>query len=948
MNPAPYQGNATVKNLVFHRGKAGSNAGPWGTAPLKMWWGMYLNDYQSGEGMHYPTVCPNEVRTSKIETRWTVTTTTPVYYTNTTTLVGGCQHLGPNYCSSDCASQADPTSCPSTTGAIQTTATAKQSATVTSSCSTKKYKLGCGGVAAVYGGKSSTTTLHNCDFKYGLSLMGSGICSMGRGTLIIKGDPVLDGHGNQMPAGSMQKDANGITYQSGYHDDLTGSLCNFERNQAYGGDNINAVGAAIFAGWRPLVDGLTDTTDITVSGCNFFRNIAHNKYVGEFKNGATIATTGGPGYKWHIKDRSSFYENLGARGNAFFDAGSAERIGNSVPGRPDIGSSYNWGQEITIEDTFMKRHGFTNPSGLFGCTNTTSNNGCTDANNEGFNAGGGLAGGQYLPTGGMAAIFNTWQDVFNNRWTAAEKSWDPTDYSWWNPAQISQFVISMDFELQYRGHMWKIVPEEGFPCKGFDQFGQGPTSANLAAGSSGVFGTYYSPNTYPQPYFENCGTPGHITKSSQDLTYGGYNPGAATPTWHGGAVYIKGGNTVLTMRRSKLHGNRARTTGGGIATTDFLWAMTGLKLFEDCEFTRNIASDGGGMKLSAVLHYPIPWPLENIQVVDPDSFVEIVNCNFTANIAKGVGGAIAFKDPESGRRSYYISPKTKVRKPECSDWLGASGPLQEQYPCPEVEMLHWGQNYMPPGTTAKYIIRGTKQTGPPSDFTGTSFTSVFAYNLAGRLGGAIGYGHHANQAPCLAPINNTINVTVQDTYFHDNRMTLYPKGQATYAPGGGVFGLDNNSRKRTATCRPSGLEGTPGFGPGPPNPWAVCTADFSRNTACPTSRAGACKVRPDKCVGPNGLYDCLTCFDACAWEYVMPQTELLPAGGSAGIATIHDDRESPRYITFTRCFIQRSVSNLNGGVLYVDQVARDAPTVRFEQSLLTDNVAFGEPAPCQM
>ena len=98
VNSAQYQGNAVVRGLVFHRGKAATNAGMWdgrasGTtpdafansgpaepadgprvwtgAPLKSWWGVYLDDFVSKVAEYTPNNCAASAK--QTVTQWTVT-----------------------------------------------------------------------------------------------------------------------------------------------------------------------------------------------------------------------------------------------------------------------------------------------------------------------------------------------------------------------------------------------------------------------------------------------------------------------------------------------------------------------------------------------------------------------------------------------------------------------------------------------------------------------------------------------------------------------------------------------------------------------------------------------------------------------------------------------------------------------------------------------------------
>ena len=255
-----------------------------------------------------------------------------------------------------------------------------------------QYKMGCGGVAAIYPAQQSVTTFWNCDFKYGLSRMGSGICFMGRGSLLVKGDPVMNSATlAHVPAGNMQTDgangaANNIQYQDSQQDEPTGSYCNFERNNAYGGgtrivySSVGEVtdtlpvgaGPAIYAGWRPYLDGVSGSTNITITGCNFFRNLAWNRLTGAGGNGGVFATSGGPGFSWLINGRSSFYENRAQRGAVLFDDSTKMLQGNSVPGRPDLKEMFNWGGDYRVEDSYFTRNGYFDLSALTGSTHPQS------------------------------------------------------------------------------------------------------------------------------------------------------------------------------------------------------------------------------------------------------------------------------------------------------------------------------------------------------------------------------------------------------------------------------------------------------------------------------------------------------------------------------------------------------------------------------------------------
>ena len=89
MNPAAYEGKALVKDLVFHRGKAPPNTGYYdgdsggadkGNAPVKSFWGIYVDDYQGSKAMYDPKTCAQPVVTSSA--KWSQTTTTVIQYTN--------------------------------------------------------------------------------------------------------------------------------------------------------------------------------------------------------------------------------------------------------------------------------------------------------------------------------------------------------------------------------------------------------------------------------------------------------------------------------------------------------------------------------------------------------------------------------------------------------------------------------------------------------------------------------------------------------------------------------------------------------------------------------------------------------------------------------------------------------------------------------------------------
>ena len=569
VNPAAYEGTAIVKNLIFHRGKAAPNTGMVDgmssadlaagisftpntpgyqytsgkyTAPVKSWWGMYVYDYMGLAAGYKPAKCGTQPDVTTV--KWEKTTTTTTKYTNTT----------------EAGSAIVPTSAVTTsnTETIPTSSTGKKP------CPMKQYKMGCGGVSAIYGANSSVTTFHNCDFKYGLALMGGGICFMGRGQLLIKGDPVFDvpndPSSKRKPAGDMQQDVDwkgryipegqspaelksknylqngryhGLTYQSVDQDELTGSLCNFERNQAFGGER--GAGGAIYSGWRPVVDGNDGISRISISGCNFFRNVALNTFKEFFTNGGTLSGTGGPGHSWDISD-SSFYENNAERGGLFFDAGTKGLLGNAVPGRADIGTYYQWGMAMTLTDVYVKRHGHFDPAAMFGCSGSWAETsigamaggytdyGCLDVWNEDFKAVGGLLLG--TSTGGMAAVFNTWSDISR---IAAEIAADPSDYSWTPLINAVGNLMLQDPGLMYRGNWMITDPMEGYACKGYDQFGTGPSQQSLTDAwlmgdgfsLGGVLGQTYSPYNYPNPFFENCGTPGMFTINFNYFTYGG-------------------------------------------------------------------------------------------------------------------------------------------------------------------------------------------------------------------------------------------------------------------------------------------------------------------------------------------------------------------------------------------------------------------------------------------
>lgn len=984
---AAYTGTAVVKGLVFHRGKAATNAGmydmnqaysgrysgsnnqkswsapdaasaakmtmrtnafiynasapyttspsslpDWAGAPIKSWWGVYLSDPQLGGShpvmgasdprrLYIPAFCPNSVKTT---TRtWTVTNASTVAQAWTETEVGGVitSTVG---------------------GAIPsaTTTSVVSPKVSVSACPAKQWKVGCGGVAQVYGAQSSHTTFLDCDFKYGIALQGGSICVMGRGSVLLKGTPVNNAQGLQVGAGDQQKGNgwDGLSYQQQGQDQLTGSLCNFERNQAH------LAGGVIFAGYRPYVDGSSGTTSITISGCNFFRNIAFSQLTDfrVYQNGGVLATTGGPGYSFTIKDRSSFYENKALRGGVMHDLTTKFSRMNKNPALP--GAMWVWGWDLTVENSYFIRNGWADYFALRGCLASNDAYGCNAANNEGFAA--------HFPNGGMAAIFETWSSISRN---TTENLNDPTDYRWregqsgslQTPYTNEAQSPGSDRQTYYRGlghpgapttptyasvvhtinqvNGYSITPAGdpmwGYPCKGFDQAGYGPDMANLFGYTdAGNFGNYYSPYTYPRKFFENCGSAGVITKMNTGFQYGGsmYEGAAAT---HGGAFYMAGGHHTVNVKGSQFVGNTAYTTGGVFKMTDLRQMTTGKATFESCEFTRNAAGVGGAVQIYGRFIFPVA-KAPFTTAPNPENYVDFFKCTFRANIAYGNGGAIEMRYGAAGAGHHAMSnsyPLTKmVRPPDCKEnyktAVDAKGvisgyttdPADNTQPCPEVSMYAWGPDYHPRGTKQKLVIRGTVRSTAPTYDGASSADSRFEFNIAGRLGGVAHFGVHEPGSTFnmegLPTVNSTNEFVATDTLFYNNGVRLFgdvwkyiPSIQAGH---GGVLSITSDFRVRYMTCTPSedwksdGVvfpwkSAQPGCGvSGCPGCWNRTAANkaLASKGAFPTSEGSDHKFlgyQPMNC--PWGRTGMSGTYDACLYEhYVMDQKSCstLPTSSS--------------------------------------------------------------------